>query len=213
MGLKDTFFRVLVGNNTTDNDIKKSAEVAEQALAKAEQPEIEKVEDIEKTAEVKEETLVVETAVKPILETEITTVGVTTVLEPQVQVTENNTAEETAVTEESLPEVKVEETVEVNTEEVTENTAESVEIEKPVETVAEEVDAAEGVNETVENIVEPVIAPEVDTFENIAVGHDTETVRIEETPEEIRKLDKLEEIVVDGVLSIFRRIKEELRGK
>lgn len=217
MGLKDTFFKVLAGNNTpVDDEVKKSAEIAEKAVVDATQPEIEKVEEI----------------IEPVLET---------VVEPQIKAEENETVDETtgisfitgepvkeleeepAVREDEvidssvLQEVPVEELVEINTE----TSPETVENVEEVENTTETVDTAENVNETVENIIQPIIDPTADDFENVACEENKDEQQLADVTEEQHEdekqhtkivieneLAKLEDALLSGIYTIFSAIRE-----
>ena len=144
MGLKDAFFKVLVGNNTTDNDIKKSAEAAEKAIINAEQLEIEKVEEV----------------IKPVDET----TGTSFIAgEPEKELDE--------------------EPVEIDIEKITETSPETAENIEEVENTTETIDTAEKVNETVEDIIKPVIDTTADDRENCVY----EEVDVEQSEHTVEK--------------------------
>lgn len=195
MGIKDAFFRVL--NKNVNTEIQQSAEIAEEAVVKAEQPEIEKVEEI----------------VKPVVETPV---------EPQIQEEENNAVEETTgisvITGEPAQELEEEPAAnedevidgsvveEIHTEEpqleeeVIENTAETTEIEQPVEITTEEVNASEEVNEAVET------TPEQEDIEQ----EDIPKARIVLDEQIMRAV---EDALVEGIHTIFDKIRSELEEK
>lgn len=200
MGIKDAFFRVL--NKNVNTEIQKSAEIAEEAVVKAEQPEIEKVEEI----------------VEPVLET---------VVEPQIQVEENEPVDETTgisvITGEPVQELEEEPIVkedevidgsvveEIHTEgpqleeEIAENTAETTEIEQPVEITTEEVNTAEEVNETVENTVEEQTEEQSEEQDN-----ETECETKDHINVDVLTLEIIEDAVVAGIHAVFSTIINKL---
>lgn len=208
MGLKDAFFKVLVGNNTTDNDIKKSAEAAEKAIINAEQPEIEKVEEV----------------IKPVNET----TGTSFITgEPEKELDEEPKVKEDEAEDNSvITEIHTEEPVEIDIEKITETSPETVENIEEVENTTETVDTVEKVNETAEDIIKPVIDPTADDYENCVYVDVTEE-QSENTVEkdyvegyeekeydaiaiDNEKLTKLENAIVFGIHSIFSAVRELL---
>lgn len=213
MGLKDAFFKVLVGNNTTDNDIKKSAEVAEKAIINAEQPEIEKVEEV----------------IKPVDET----TGTSFITgEPEKELDEEPEVKEDEVEDNSaITEIHTEEPVEIDIEKITETSPETDENIEEVENTTETVDTVEKVNETAEDIIKPIIDPTADDYENCVYEevaaeqseHIVEEDIVEKDPDEDyeekeydaiaidnEKLTKLENAIVFGIHSIFSAVRELL---
>lgn len=190
MGLKDAFFKVLVGNNTTDNDIKKSAEAAEKAVVNAEQPEIEKVEEIVKQVDETTETSFI--------------TG-----EPEKELDEEPALKEDEAEDNSVTtEIHTEEPIEISTEETTE-TGENV---KEVENTVETLDTAEKVNEPVEDIIKPVIDPTTDDYENCVYEeaekeYDAAIVIANE------KLTKFENVLVSGIHSIVFEVRKLLNER
>ena len=201
MGLKDAFFKVLVGNNTTDNDIKKSAEAAEKAIINAEQPEIEKVEEV----------------IKPVDET-TGTLFITG--EPEKELDEEPAVKEDEAEDNSvITEIHTEEPVEIDIEKITETSPETAENIEEVENTTETVDTAE-------DIIKPVIDPTADDYENCVYG-DVAEEQSEDAVEkdyvegyeekeydaiaiDNEKLIKLENAIVFGIHSIFSAVRELL---
>lgn len=208
MGLKDAFFKVLVGNNTTDNDIKKSAEVAEKAIINSEQPEIEKVEEV----------------IKPVDET----TGTSFITgEPEKELDEEPAVkEDEAVDNSVITEIHTEEPVEIDIEKITETSPETAENIEEVENTTETIDTAEKVNETVEDIIKPIIDPTADDRENCVyeevAAEQSEHIVEKDFDEEYEekeydaiaidneKLTKLENAIVFGIHSIFSAVRELL---
>lgn len=193
MGIKDAFFRILQGNNI-DNDVKKSAEIAEDAVVKSEQPEIEKVEEV----------------IRPVDKT----IGISVITgEPTKELEEEPAVKEDEATDSSA----IEESLTVETpvnEDVVENTTEQPEIEQPIETVTEELNTVAEAADTAEDIIEPA----VDESENNSVEHNTVIDCCEENKEveydaiaiDDEKLTKLENAIVLGIHSIFSEVREIL---
>lgn len=191
MGIKDAFFRILQGNNI-DNDVKKSADIAEDAVVKAEQPEIEKVEEV----------------IKPVDET----IGTSVITgEPTKELEEEPVVKE----DEAIDNSAIEESLTVDTlvnEDVVENTAEQPEIEQPIETVTGELNTVAEAADTAEDIIEPA----VDDSENNSVEHNTvidccgENKEVEYDAIDNEKLTKLENAIVFGIHSIFSAVREIL---
>lgn len=193
MGIKDAFFRILQGNNI-DNDVKKSAEIAEDAVVKSEQPEIEKVEEV----------------IKPVDES----IGISVITgEPTKELEEEPAVKEDEATDSSA----IEESLTVETpvnEDVVDNTAEQPEIEQPIETVTDELNTVAEAADTAEDIIEPT----VDESENNSVEHNTVIDGCEENKEveydaiaiDDEKLTKLENAIVFGIHSIFSEVREIL---
>lgn len=208
MGLKDAFFKVLVGNNTTDNDIKKSAEAAEKAIINVEQPEIEKVEEV----------------IKPVDET----TGTSFITgEPEKELDgEPAVKEDEAEDNSAITEIHTEEPVEIDIEKITETSPEIAENIEEVENTTETIDTAEKVNETVEDIIKPIIDPTADDRENCVYeevdAEQSEHIVEKDFDEEYEekeydaiaidneKLTKLENAIVFGIHSIFSAVRELL---
>lgn len=192
MGIKDAFFRIL--NKNVNTELQKSAEVAEEAVVKAEQPEIEKVEEIVEP--------VVETPVEPQIQEEENkavdeTTGISVITgEPAQELEEEPAANEDEVIDGSVVEEIHTEEPQLE-EEVIENTAETTEIEQPVEITTEEVNASEEVNEAVESTVEEQTEEQ---------DNKTECETKDHINVDVLTLEIIEDAVVAGIHAVFSTI-------